>query len=313
MVSDVVAGIDVSRDWLDVALTTGEYWRERNDQDGVSATAERLQAVAPSLVLMEATGGLETSIAAGLAVKGLAVAVVNPRHVREFARALGRLAKTDTLDAAVIARFGAAVRPPVRALASEEARELAALVARRRQVNEMLVMEQHRLRTAQEAVRPRLERHLRLLRQEIQELDKDLTDRIKGSPIWLATHNLLKQVSGIGDTTAHALIADLPELGALDRRQIASLVGVAPFNWDSGTMRGRRAIWGGRARVRTALYMATLSATRSNPVIRPFYQRLLAAGKAKKVALVACMRKLLTILNAIVRDQRVKQPEASAA
>jgi len=266
-------------------------------------------------VVLEATGGFEMTVAAALAAARLPLAVVNPRQIRDFARATGRLAKTDALDAAAIAHFGAAVKPAVRALPDAAAQALGELVARRRQLIEMMVAERHRARQlTQRRLLKGLERHLAMLQKELSALEQDLDDAVRGSPAWRDSEDLLTSVPGIlgfnprTHTTARTLIADLPELGTLDRKQIAALVGVAPFNRDSGKRRGRREIWGGRAGVRAALYMAALAATRFNPIIAAFHQRLRAAGKPPKVALVACMRKLLIILNAMLRDRRPWQP-----
>ena len=260
-------------------------------------------------MVLEATGGFEMTVAAALAAARLPLAVVNPRQIRDFARATGRLAKTDALDAAAIAHFGAAVKPAVRALPEAAAQALGELVARRRQLIEMMVAERHRARQlTQRRLLKGLERHLAMLQKELSALEQDLDDAVRGSPAWRDSEDLLTSVPGIGNTTARTLIADLPELGTLDRKQIAALVGVAPFNRDSGKRRGKREIWGGRAGVRAALYMAALAATRFNPIIAAFHQRLRAAGKPPKVALVACMRKLLIILNAMLRDRRPWQP-----
>jgi transposase len=253
------------------------------------------------LVVLEATGGYEVAVTAALGTAGVPVAVVNPRQVREFARGIGQLAKTDALDAAVLARFAEVVHPTPRPLPEAQAQELSALLTRRRQLLAMLIAERQRLATALLAVRPHISRHIRFLEAELADLDRQLRDAVQASPLWREQEDLLRSTPGIGPTTALALLAEVPELGQLTRKKIAALVGVAPFPCDSGKLRGRRIIWGGRARVRTALYMATLVATRHNPLIRAFYQRLCAAGKPKKVALVACMRKLLTILNAMVR------------
>jgi transposase len=262
----------------------------------------------PSLIVLEASGGWEAPVVATLAVAGLPVVVVNPRQVRDFARATGRLAKTDALDAAVLAHFGEAVRPPVRPLPEAEERVLAACLARRRQVVEMITAEKHRLSSALPVVRPSLEAHLAWLEEELRRLEEELDQRVRQSPLWQEKVELLRSVPGVGKIVAYTLAIDLPELGRLGPKEIAALVGVAPFNRDSGRGRGRRCVWGGRSKVRTALYMATLAATRCNPVIRAFYQRLLGAGKARKVALTACMRKLLIIMNAIVRDGRPWNP-----
>ena len=298
-------GIDVAKDRLDVHVRPGgEAFAVARDGEGVAALVERLKGSKPGLIVLEATGGFEQVVAAGLAGAGLPVVVVNPRQIRDFARALGRLAKTDRIDAEVIALFAERVRPELRPLPDEQARELDELVTRRRQVIEMMVAEGNRARRlASRRLKKRIAHHQAVLQKELTEIERELDDTIRQSPIWRETEDLLKSVPGIGNATARTLIAELPELGSLDRREIAALVGLAPFNRDSGTLRGKRTIWGGRAPVRAVLYMAALVASRHNPVIRAFYQRLLAAGKSKKLALVACMRKLLTILNAIVRDR----------
>ena len=255
-------------------------------------------------MVLEASGGLELPLVATLAVEAMPVVVVNPRQVRDFARATGKLAKTDTLDAAVLAHFGEAVRPPVRPLRDSEMQLLHSLVARRHQLIIMLVAEKNRLNTATTvAVRPSIESHIEWLERELKDLDTDLRQTIRRSPVWREKDKLLRTVPGVGEQVSLTLLAYLPELGTLGHRQIAALVGVAPFNRDSGTMRGRGTVWGGRARVRASLYMGALTASRWNPVIRDFYQRLLAAGKPTKVALTACMRKLLVILNSILRHR----------
>jgi transposase len=311
----VTVGIDVAKAWLDVAVwPSREAWRVPNDESGVATLAERLAPLAPDLVVLEATGGLEIPAAAALAGAGLPVAVVNPRQVRDFARAMGQLAKTDALDAHVLARFGDVVRPAPRALPDADAQALAALVARRRQVLAMLTAERQRLGTARAPVSDRLGAHIAWLERELAGLDDDLRRRVRESAIWRAREDLLRSVPGIGPVVATTLLAELPELGALDRKRIAALVGVAPLNRDSGTARGRRLVWGGRGRVRTALYMAALVAVRHNPLLRAFYARLLAAGKPKKVALTACMHKLLLVLNAVVRAGTPwRQPSAVPA
>ena len=261
--------------------------------------------------MLEATGGYEASVAAALSSVGIAVAVVNPRHVRDFAKALGRLAKTDRVDAQVLAQFAVAVRPAVRPLAGAQAVELDALVTRWRQVVEMLTMEKNRRQRATPAVRPGITAHIAWLEGQLQQVDEDLQRAVQDSPLWQVQGDLLRSVPGVGPTLTVTLLAELPELGTLDRKEIAALVGVAPFNRDSGTRRGQRTCWGGRAGVRSVLYMATLSATLCNPVIRAFYCRLLADGKARKVALVACMRKFLTILNAMIRNGRPWSPQTA--
>jgi transposase len=303
-------GIDVSKDRLDVYLRpTAESFAVARDGEALAALVERLRALAPALVVMEATGGYETVVASAIAAAHLPLAVVNPRQIRDFARATGKLAKTDRLDAAAIAHFAEAVRPPSRPLDDPAAQALGELVARRRQVIEMIVAEGNRGRRAnQRRVVRAIERHLALLQAELSELDRDIDDAIRKSPAWQADADLLKSVPGVGPATLRTLIADLPELGRLTRRKIAALVGVAPINRDSGTLRGRRTIAGGRPAVRAALFMAALVASRANPVIAAHYKKLRAAGKTGKQALTACMRKLLVILNAILRDRKPWQP-----
>ena len=295
-------GIDVSKAKVDVAVRpTGQRWVVPYDEPGVEELVVQMVDLDPALVLLEASGGLELPLVAALASAALPVVVVNPRQVRDFARATGTLAKTDSLDAAVLAHFADAVRPSVRPLRDAETQVLNSLVARRHQVMTMSVSEKNRLGTAISAVRPRIEAHIAWLEQELKDLDEGLRQTLLRSPVWREKNDLLRTVPGVGEQVSLTLLAYLPELGTLDRRQIAALVGVAPFNRDSGTLRGKRAVWGGRARVRGVLYMGALTATRWNPVIRDFYQKLLAAGKSKKLALVACMRKLLVILNAMLK------------
>ena len=297
-------GIDVSKAQVDVAVRpAGQKWVVPYNETGVEELVSQIEDLSPALVLLEATGGLELPLVATLAAAGLPVVVVNPRQVRDFARATGTLAKTDALDAEVLAHFAEAVRPSVRPLRDAETQVLNSLAARRHQVTTMLVSEKNRLCTAISAVRPRIEAHIAWLEQELENLDGGLRQTLHRSPVWREKDDLLRSVPGVGEQISLTLLAHLPELGTLDRRQIAALVGVAPFNRDSGTLRGKRAIWGGRSRVRAALYMGALVASRFNPVIRDFYQRLLAAGKPKKVALVACMRKLLVILNALIKHR----------
>jgi len=305
-----LVGIDVSKDRLDVHLRpSGESFAVARDGDGLAALVERLQALAPALVVMEATGGYETIVASALGAAHLPLAVVNPRQIRAFARATGRLAKTDRLDAAAIAHFAEAIRPPARPIADTEAQALGELVARRRQVIEMMVAERNRRRTAtQRRVLRAIDRHLELLQAELSELEGDIDGAIRNSPAWQADADLLTSVPGIGKATLRTLIAELPELGRLTRRKIAALVGLAPINRDSGTMRGRRTIAGGRSAVRAALFMPAMVASKKNPLIAPYYKKLRAAGKTAKQALTACMRKLLVILNAILRDRKPWQP-----
>lgn len=302
--SDLFVGVDVSKARLDVAvLPTGEAWSTENNDAGIAALVTRLTQMGTTLVVVEATGGLEVAMVAEVAA-AVPVAVVNPRQVRDFARAMGQLAKTDRIDAEVLARFAEAVRPEPRPLKDEETRHLAALVSRRRQLRDMIVAESNRLGAAPKKLHKGIEKHIDWLRRELRLLDKDLDNQIKSSPIWREKEDLMRGVNGIGPVSAATMLAEVPELGTLNRKQIAALVGVAPLNRDSGTYRGKRSIWGGRASARAVLYMATLTATRTNPRLRAFYQRLLAHGKPTKVALTAVMRKLLTILNAIVRDKR---------
>jgi transposase len=310
----VTVGIDVAKARLDVAARpSGEQWSAPNDEAGVAALAERLGRLAPALVVLEATGGLERLAAAALAAAGLPVAVVDPRQVRDFAKAVGQLAKTDALDAQLLARFGEAVHPAPRPVPDAAQQELAALLARRRQVIGMLTAERQRLGTALPAVRTRVRAHVRWLERELAAVDDDLGGALRVSPAWREKEVLLRSVPGVGPVVALTLLAELPELGALDRKRLAALVGLAPHAADSGTRRGKRLVWGGRGRVRTALYMAALVATRHNPVVRAFYQRLLRAGKAKKVALTACMHKLLLILNAIVHAGTPWRPPSAVA
>ena len=295
-------GIDVAQATLDVALRPGgEHWQVPNDELGRAELVRRLQVQPVALVVLEATGGLETSVAAALGMAPLPVVVVNPRQVRDFAKATGRLAKSDRLDAEVLAHFAEAVHPEPRPLPDDQMRALAALLDRRRQLVEMLTAERNRLQRALAVVQERLEAHIQWLEAELRDVDKELRQAIQKSPLWRAKEKLLRSVPGVGPVLATTLLADLPELGRLDRKEIAALVGVAPLNRDSGTLKGKRTTWGGRAKVRTALYMGTLSATRWNKVIKSFYARLRAAGKSFKVAMTACMRKLLTILNAMVK------------
>jgi transposase len=299
-------GIDVAKDRLDVHVRPeGESFTVARDGEGLTVLVDRLRAISPTLVVLEATGGFEVTVAAALAAARLPLAVVNPRQIRDFARATGKLAKTDALDAMAIARFAEAIRPEPRPLPDEQAQALGELVTRRRQVIEMMVAERHRRR---QLTRKRLikgvDRLLDALQRELSDLEQELDDAIRGTPAWRENEDLLKSVPCVGDVTARTLIAELPELGTLGRRQIAALVGVAPLNRDSGTMRGKRTVWGGRASVRSSLYMAALAGVRHNPVLRAKYRQLTAAGKPAKLALIACARKLLVILNAILRDRR---------
>lgn len=298
----VWVGIDVSKEELDVALgVEGPAWSVRNDEAGIGTLVEDLQERSCALIVLEATGGFETPVTTALAAAGLPVVVINPRQARDFARAVGQLAKTDRLDARMLALFAERVRPEPRPLPSNDARLLDALLTRRRQILTMITAERNRLGFAPTPLTKAIEKHIRWLERELQKVDTDLGKTIQASPLWRTREMLFRSVPGIGPVVSRTLIAELPELGRLNRKQIAALVGVAPLARDSGKHKGRRMVFGGRASVRQALYMAALVASRRNPTIRTFYQRLLAAGKPPKVALTACMRKLLTILNAIAR------------
>lgn len=307
----IFVGADIAKDQVDVHIRpTDERLQVGRDEAGLATLVARLHPLGPRLVVLEATGGYEIPVAAARATAGIPVALVNPRQIRDFARATGQLAKTDALDARVLARFAEVVHPPARPLPTAAAQALSELVARRRQLIEMLGAERNRHQQARDPqLQRRIATHVRWLTKALAELDADLDTTIRSSPIWCAHDNLLQSIPGVGEVTAYTLLADLPDLGQLDRRKIAALVGVAPLNRDSGHWRGRRTIAGGRAAVRSVLYMATLTAVRFNPVIAHFYQRLTAAGRPKKVALTAAMRKLLTILNAVLRDQRPWHPE----
>lgn len=303
-------GIDVSKNQLDIAVRpAGDTWSMPNDVSGITEVVQGLAQLHPALVVLEATGGLQMPLAAALATAGLPLAMVNPRQVRDFARAIGRLAKTDRLDAQVLAHFAEAVRPTPYPLPDAQTQELTALLTRRHQVVEMLTAEKNRLRSARELVHRRVQDHICWLEQELADLDDDLERTLRKSPLWREKDNLLRSVPGIGRVVSITLLADLPELGTLSRHQIAALVGVAPLNRDSGRFRGKRMVWGGRARVRAALYMAALTASRYNPIIKAFYHRLCGVGKARKVALTACMRKLLIILNSMVKHQQTWNPD----
>ena len=297
-------GIDVSKATLDVAFgSDGQIIQSANDEAGISDLVTRLVKAAPELVVLEATGGYESLVAAALAGKEVPVAVVNPRQVRDFAKATGVLAKTDRIDAHVLARFAEAVKPEPRPLPTPEAKELEEFLNRRRQIVDMLTMEKNRLAmAATERMKKSLTKHIAWLEEALRRANDDIDKAVRASPAWREQEDLLRSVPGIGPVSARTLLAELPELGALNKKQIAALVGVAPLNRDSGTMKGTRSCWGGRASIRRVLYMATLTAVRANPIIRRTYAALRARGKKHKVALVACMRKLLTILTAMVRD-----------
>ena len=297
-------GVDVSKQTLDVFNLDGAQSHQyTNNPDGAAAFRQALPTPATCCVVVEASGGWEMPLVQALAQAGIAVCVVNPRQVRDFARARGILAKTDRIDAQVIAQFAQAVVLQPRPLKEEQLLDLAALVKRRQQLLEMLTAEQNRLRTAPRALHKQLQAHIQWLKLQLKNNDNERDRLIKQSPLWQAKADLLRSAPGIGPVACSSLIAELPELGTLNRREIAALAGLAPYNRDSGTLRGRRAIWGGRAGVRSTLYMATLAATRCNPVIKAFYRKLVAAGKPHKVAMTACMRKFLVILNTMMRYQ----------
>ena len=300
------AGVDVSKARLDVAVRpTGERYSLANEPEGIDALVGRLEEAGPELVVLKATGGFERPAAAALAASGIAVAVVNPRQARDFAKATGTLAKTDKIDAYVLARFAEALKPEPRTLPSEEALLLGEILGRRRQLIGMLVAENNRLSAIVSApVKRRIRAHVRWLEKELSRTDLELEEVLEASPVWRENEALLRSVPGVGPTLARTLLAELPELGTLTHKRLSALVDVAPFNRDSGRIRGKREVWGGRAKVRSALYMSAMVASKHNPLIREFYERLVEAGKPKKVALVACMRKLLAILNAMMRDRR---------
>ena len=304
--NEIFVGIDVSKAALDVKVhPSGQSWQFANDAEGCEHLLKALKPLKPALIVLEATGGLEMPAACALNAAELPVAVVNPRQARDFAKATGRLAKTDSIDADTLALFGDRIRPEVRPMKSEELRALTALLARRRQLVEMQTAEQNRLGTAADKlVRQDIKAHLEWLAKRIKDVDNDLDKAIRDSASWKAKDNLLRSFKGVGPVISRTLTAELPELGSLDRKEIAALAGLAPFNRDSGKQRGRRSIRGGRGAVRSALYMGALTAIRCNPVIRAVYERLSKAGKPHKVAITACMRKMLTILNAMVRDEK---------
>jgi transposase len=299
-------GIDISKDRLDTFIRPQEAsFSDAYTDEGIGSLVDRLVRLHPEVVLLEATGGYETRIVAALAHARLPVVLINPRQVRDFARATGRLAKTDRIDAQVLAHFAEAVHPEVRLLGDQDQKELAALMSRHCQLVEMVVMEKNRMHTTTQIVRGRIEAHLNWLHSEIESVDAELDDFIRKNPVLQRKVAILTSVPGVGPALSRALVSYLPELGAINRKEIAALVGVAPFNSDSGRHKGKRIIWGGRKQLRSILYMGALAGTRFNPAIRTFYQRLLAAGKRQKVAITACMRKLLTILNAMVRSDAI--------
>lgn len=305
----VWVGIDVGKDRLDVASSAGRCWQVSNGASGLKQLVSDLVVQQPQLVVLEASGGYELNAAHALAAAGLQVSIVNPRQVRDFARGMGKLAKTDPIDARVLARFAEVVRPAPRPLAREGASQLQALVLRRGQLVELLSREKHHLATAGDAcVRADIQAHMAELKLRRAALQRQISQLIHADQDWCRRQQVMTSIKGVGDVLAQTLLAGLPELGSLGGKQIALLVGTAPLNRDSGRMKGKRTVWGGRARVRAVLYMSTLVASRHNQQIRAFYQRLLARGKAKKLALVACMRKLIVILNAMVRDLATWRP-----
>ena len=308
METKVFVGVDVSKDSLDVAIgTEKDIITFVNDHQGVDALVKKLNRIDAELTVFESTGGYELLAASSLSEAGLPVVIVNPRQVRNFAKATGILAKTDAIDARVIAHFAQAVKPDVRPLKDAATLELTALVTRRRQIVEMIVAESNRLKLANKRSIKDIKDHIRWLKKRLAKIETDIGKTIQNSPIWRCKEDILRSVPGIGPITSAILICDLPELGVLSPKKIAMLAGLAPLNCDSGKFKGRRRIWGGRAAVRSSLYMATLAATRCNPAIKGFYQRLTAAGKCHKVAITACMRKLLIIVNAMLRDQTLWQ------
>lgn len=313
---EIFVGIDVAKDTLEVAelpeaaeMAEAKVWTTLNEQSAIDELVERLLTLSPKLIVLEATGRLEMAAAGAMAAVGLPVTIVNPRWVKSFARAAGIVAKTDKIDARVIARFAEKMRPKLRALKDEQTQELEALLSRRRQVVEMLTAEKNRLKRAQKRISDSILTHILWLERSLKEINKDLNKSIKSSPVWCEKDQIIQSVPGVGPVLSTTLLAELPELGSLNRKQIAALVGVAPFNCDSGAFKGKRRIWGGRASVRTVLYMAAIAAVRSNPVLRSFHKRLIEAGKKSKVAITACMRKLLIILNSMVRNRTVWQNE----
>ncbi len=307
------AGVDLSKEWFDVAVVPdGLSWNLPHTEKGLREFVKRMKDLQVALVVVEACGHLERPLSRTLQEAGIPVSVVNPRQLRDFAKSLGRLAKTDKLDAGVLARYAQAMTPEPRPLPDEDDEELQSLLARRRQLVEMITAEKNRLRRALPQLRHRIEEHIRWLEEQVKELEKEIRRLQKSKPAWKELMTLLESAPSVGPVLSATLTAYLPELGQLDRRKISALVGLAPFNCDSGKREGTRAIWGGRAHVRAALYMSVISAVRYNPVIRSFYQRLRSQGKRPKVALVACMRKLLTMLNAMVRDWTPWQPQPAS-
>ncbi len=305
----IVVGIDVAKETLEIAISSGEHWQSNNDPEGHRRLIDRLLALQPQSVVLEATGGYEQPVLATLGQAGLPAVAVNPRQVRQFARAVGRLAKTDRIDAAMLVRFALHVQPEVRPLRDEQTRLLEALLSRRQQLLEMIQAERNRLDHAVGPVRTDLHETIAFLVKRLKQVDRDLDGQLRQSPLWREKEKLLRSIPGVGRQMVLRVFGQLPELGAIPRKKLAALVGVAPYNCDSGKLRGQRHCWGGRLGVRNVLYMATITAVRCNPPIRAFYERLQAAGKPKKVALVACMHKLLLVMNAMVRDGSEWNPQ----
>jgi transposase len=304
MSSEAYVGVDVSKDQLDVkVLPSNEMHQFSNDDVGITKFVKLLKRIDATLIVFESTGGLEMSAVSSLIENHLPVVVINPRQVRDFAKATGRLAKTDAIDAETIACFARDIRPPIRAIKDEHTRHLSALNARRRQIVDMLVAEKNRLYTAPKANKKSIQKHIKWLERSLSDINEDIDKTIKKSPIWRKNDKLLQSFTGVGPVVSATLLCDLPELGTLNRKKIATLVGVAPLNCDSGRFRGRRRIHGGRADVRRKLYMAAVASIRHNPRIKDFYERLIGAGKPPKLALTACMRKILVILNAMMKNQ----------
>ena len=309
----VYAGIDVSKAQLDIDTYPDAAPKQfANDETGRLAACAYLQSAQVRLIVVEATGGLESPLVALAASSGLAIAVINPRQARDFAKAIGVLAKTDKVDALVLARFAEAVKPPVRALKADEVLQLAAILTRRRQLIEMITAEGNRQASAATGIAKQIRQHISWLEKRLKEADDDLDQSIRSSPLWQHKAEIMQSIPGVGRVTATSLLADVPEIGTLNRREISALIGVCPYSRDSGKSRGRRSIWGGRARVRAVLYMAALVATRHNPVILAFYQKLVGAGKPKKVAIVACMRKLLVTINTMLKTDTTWNPKTAA-
>jgi len=296
-------GIDVSKESLEVGVRPeGKHWSVANDEEEISSLVQRLGDLKPTLIVVEATGGFQAMVVARLAAAALPVTVVNPRQVRDFAKATGHLAKTDAIDALILAHFGEAVRPEVRVLKDEQTQKLTALMTRRRQIVDMITAEKNRLVTAPKGICKEIRKHIQWLQGRLNVMNGQIDEEIKKSPVWREKDAILRSSPGVGPVLSVSLLAGLPELGSLNRKKLAALVGVAPLNRDSGGYRGARSVWGGRGQIRSVLYMATVSAARANPVIREFYQRLIGSGKKPKVALTACMRKFLTILNAMMKN-----------